>query len=98
MQIIYKDAGMRIRKLRKQRGMTRKELSEKCKVTEKFIYEIEAGKKGFSASTLYSIANTLGVCSDYILIGTKLEQCIKKELTNIRLFQSEDTDKKKKNG
>ena len=90
MQKIYKDAVIRIRKLRKMRGMTRVELGEKCNVTEKFIYEIEAGRKGFSAATLYDISNVLGVCSDYILTGEKLERHIMKQLAYIQLFESED--------
>lgn len=91
MHMIYKDAGMRIGRLRKLRGMSRKDLSKKCKVTEKFIYEIEAGKKGFSAATLYDIANTLEVCSDYILSGTKPEWCSQKQAADIRLSEVEDS-------
>lgn len=90
MHMIYKDAGMRIGRLRKLRGMSRKDLSKKCKVTEKFIYEIEAGKKGFSAATLYDIAKTLEVCSDYILSGTKPEWCSQKQAVDVRLPDADD--------
>ena len=33
----------------------------------KFLYEIEAGRKGFSANVLYKISKALNVSCDYIL-------------------------------
>ena len=90
MRMIYKDAGKRIKRLRKLKGMSRKELSERCKVTGNFIYEIETGRKGFSAATLYDIANTLEICSDYILTGKKPKRCIRKQSADIRLLETED--------
>lgn len=47
MQMLYKNAGIRIHKLQKLRGMSREELSGKCNITQKFLYDIETGKKGF---------------------------------------------------
>lgn len=66
---LYIEAGNRIRQLRKNLNMTREVLAEKSDVSEKFIYEIEKGNKGFSAATLYKISKCLNVSSDYILYG-----------------------------
>lgn len=66
---IYKEAGNRIRGLRKEWKLTREELAEFVGLSEKHIYEIETGRKGFSASTLYRIATALGVGCDYIMKG-----------------------------
>ena len=37
--------------------------------TAKFLYEIETGKKGFSADTLSRISVALSVSCDYIMFG-----------------------------
>lgn len=66
---IYKEAGIRIQKLREQWRLTREEMSEYVGLSAKHIYEIEAGRKGFSASTLYRIAAAFGVGCDYIMTG-----------------------------
>ena len=61
--------GERIRELREIQNYTRERFAEKIDISTKFLYEIETGKKGFSADTLYKISMTLGVSSDYILTG-----------------------------
>lgn len=66
---LCKEAGPRIRSIRKSRRMTRKELAQKAGVSSKFLYEIEEGKKKFSAEILCHIANTLDVSCDYIMSG-----------------------------
>ena len=38
-------------------------------ISSKFLYEIEIGTKGFSADTLYKLAEALGTNADYILQG-----------------------------
>lgn len=65
--------GQRIKGLRLKRKMTREELAEEAKMSTSFLYEIETGKKSFSAYTLSNLANALNVESDYILCG-----CLKK--------------------
>ena len=61
--------GERIRSLRLERKMTREELAEAAELSTSFLYEIETGKKGFSAYTLGNLARALGVQTDYILLG-----------------------------
>ena len=62
-------AGQRIQYLRKLNGYTREAFSEKVKISSKFLYEIELGRKGFSAEVLLSIAKNLAVSCDYIMTG-----------------------------
>lgn len=69
MQSIYIEAGKRIRKLREIRGMSREEFAERIGISSKFLYEIETGKKGFSAQTLSLVAESLDTSCDYILFG-----------------------------
>ncbi len=61
--------GRRIKGLRLARKMTREELAEAAELSTSFLYEIETGKKGFSAYTLESLAGALDVQADYILRG-----------------------------
>lgn len=67
--INYKEAGIRIMLLRDKYCYTRKELSRRSGMSSKFIYEIETGRKGFSARTLLRLSETFGVSCDYILTG-----------------------------
>lgn len=61
--------GERIKELRLKRKMTREELAEVADLSVSFIYEIETGKKGFSAYTLGNLSRALAVEADYILLG-----------------------------
>lgn len=69
MMAVYKEAGERILLMRVMRGYTRESLAELASISPKFLYEIETGKKGFSAIVLYNICKALKVDCDYILSG-----------------------------
>ena len=72
MRDIYRSAGERIGQLRSSKDFTRAELAEMIGISVKFLYEIEAGKKGFSADVLYRLAWALGAGCDYILMGKEI--------------------------
>ena len=61
--------GERIKYLRLTRKMTREELAEAAEMSTSFLYEIETGKKSFSAYTLDNLAQALNLTTDYILHG-----------------------------
>ncbi len=69
MEDFYKNAGIRIRELRENNNYTREKLAEIADISPKFLYEIENGYKGFSAITLYRLANALSVNCEFILTG-----------------------------
>lgn len=71
--VLCKEAGVRIKMIRTTKGMTRDKLAEKVGISGKFLYEIEQGKKRFSAEVLCSIAKALDVSCDYIMFGKLLE-------------------------
>ncbi len=71
--MLNKEIGERIRELREIHKYTRENLAEKINISAKFLYEIEKGKKGFSAKTLYKISNALSVSSDYIMLGEDID-------------------------
>lgn len=69
MSDFYKDVGNRILLSRKLKGYSRETLAELANISPKFLYELETGKKGFSAFVLYNLCNALAVSSEYILTG-----------------------------
>ncbi|MBO5483992.1 MAG: helix-turn-helix transcriptional regulator [Lachnospiraceae bacterium] len=62
-------AGERIMQLRTDRRYTREQLAYLADISEKFLYEIEMDKKGFSADTLMKLSHALEVSMDYIMLG-----------------------------
>ncbi len=61
--------GKRLRKQRERMNMIREEFAEKAGISPQFLAEIENGKKGMSAETLYKICDNFNISADYILMG-----------------------------
>lgn len=70
---MYLEAGERIHELRRIKGYSREKLADKAEISTKFLYEIEMGRKGFTAEVLYRLAKVLEVKCDYILAGSSGE-------------------------
>lgn len=67
MKDFYVGIGGRIREKRLSLHLTRDELADMAKISDKFLYDIELGRKGMSALTLYKLAQTLKVSADWLL-------------------------------
>lgn len=59
--------GKRIRKLRENCGYTREKLAELAEMNDKFLYEVETGRKGLSAYKMFMLSRTLGVTMDFLV-------------------------------
>ena len=68
-----KAIGERIKYLRENSNYTRDAFAEKVGISAKFLYEIEMGRKGFSAETLIKIAQSVSVSCEYIMLGSATE-------------------------
>ena len=68
------EIGSRIREERKIKHYTRDVLANKVGISSKFLYEIETGRKNFSADILRRLAQELDVSCDYIMLGENEEQ------------------------
>lgn len=77
------EVGKRIKYLREANNYTREVFADQIGISSKFLYEIETGKKGFSANTLLKISQALSVSCDYILCGHQKENKISKQLQDI---------------
>ncbi len=67
MELDYTAIGVRIRRYRKERGLTQQALAELSNQEPSNISHIERGATKLSLPTLISIANALGVTADDIL-------------------------------
>ena len=81
--MLNKEVGERIKYLREVNGYTREVFADKIGISSKFLYEIETGRKGFSASTLLKISKALSVSCDYILCGHQQDNKVSKQLQDI---------------
>jgi len=63
------DFGKRLRTLRKQGGLTRKELGRLAGVDSELIRSYESGKALPKAKTLLSLASVFSVTIEWLLIG-----------------------------
>lgn len=92
MSSVYIEAGKRIQMVRVMRGLSREELAESASISSKFLYEIENGRKGFSAMILYKICKTLDVDCDYILTGREKVDYDKNLVAVLQLFNQNQTE------
>ena len=67
MKLNYQAIGIRIRRLRKEQGLTQQTLAEISNQEPSNISHIERGATKLSLPTLVSIANALGVTTDELL-------------------------------
>lgn len=93
MMKIYKKAGERIYLTRVMRGYTREDLAELAFISPKFLYEIETGRKGFSAVVLYNVCQALRVDCDYIMTGKENVGYDQKLMNTLQLFNEKQTEK-----
>ncbi|MBO5425951.1 MAG: helix-turn-helix transcriptional regulator [Lachnospiraceae bacterium] len=92
MGTFYVEVGKRIRKVRKLRGYTGKTLATMAGISQKFLSEIENGKKGFSSEVLYNISKALEIEADYILSGDEDKLYDEEIASTISLFETEDKE------
>ena len=67
MELDYHAIGVRIRRFRKERGMTQQVLAERSRQEPSNISHIERGATKLGLPTIVSIANALGVTVDDLL-------------------------------
>lgn len=61
--------GKRLRQQREDLELTRENFSEIVGISAPFLAEIESGRKGMSAETLYKICKNLPISANQILLG-----------------------------
>ena len=69
--IDYVALGRRVKKLRKEQGIKQTELADALGISYQYMSMIETGKRKLSLGMLVSLANELGVTTEYLLNGYK---------------------------
>ena len=69
--------GERIKKIRLEKGMTQKEVAEKCGLFDSAIRRYESGRQNPKIETVEKIANALGVNPMLLVYGEELSQTLK---------------------
>lgn len=70
MGIDYSKLGLRLKKRRKELGLTQERLAEYCDVSSTYISHIETGIAKVSLEVLYRVSIALKVTPDYFLVDT----------------------------
>jgi DNA-binding XRE family transcriptional regulator len=68
----HQQLGRRLRVIRKQRGMTLRELGRRVNVSASLISQIELGKVNPSVATLYGLVDGLGTTMEELLVGAEV--------------------------
>lgn len=61
MQHVQREVGAKVRKLRKERGLTQDEFADRCGLHRAHMGEIERGESNITLRTLKTLADALGV-------------------------------------
>ncbi|HEX4260297.1 MAG TPA: helix-turn-helix domain-containing protein, partial [Acetobacteraceae bacterium] len=64
---VLQTLGERVRTLRARRGMTRRVLSERSGVSQRYLAQLEAGEGNVSVLLLHALARALGVAPGALL-------------------------------
>lgn len=80
MEYNAKDVGIRIAKLRIERGMSQEELGEILGVSPKHISNVERGEYGLSLEGYLKVSKVFSVSLDYLITGAlemPLNDCVR---------------------
>ena len=69
--IDYESLGRRVKSARRKAGIRQADLAKKLGISYQYMSMIETGKRKLSLGMLVSLANELGVTTEYLLNGYK---------------------------
>lgn len=67
MDLILASFAERLKPLRKEKGWTQRQMSERLECTERHYQKVEYGQINVSATMLMELADCFGVSTDYLL-------------------------------
>lgn len=94
MYINQKEIGQRIRILRKEKGLSQLELSNKLNINMDHLSRIENGNKGMSLDLLTEFSKYFSVSTDYILFGNNQNAEEIKEMISFIQFKLKEIERK----
>ena len=85
--------GERIMKVRMEQGLSREFVAKEANMSLSFLFEIENGRKGFSASTLVKLSKVLNASMEYIMLGKESPQVSNQTIQIIKKFDPKVIEK-----
>src|SRR6266446_9512144 len=73
-QVLLSSAGAAARRLREERGLTRRELAQRSGVSERFLADLEGGQGNISVARLQDVARALGSSAGELLFAAQHER------------------------
>jgi XRE family transcriptional regulator, aerobic/anaerobic benzoate catabolism transcriptional regulator len=73
-QVLLSSVGAAARRLREERGLTRRELARQSGVSERFLADLEAGQGNISVARLQDVARALGSSAGELLFAAQHER------------------------
>lgn len=70
--IVNREIGLRLRKLREEKNLSREQLAEAADISVQFLADIETGRKGMTVQTLRKLVLALRCSSDELVLGHSL--------------------------
>ena len=95
MQNLDKDMGMRLRKLRKARGLTQEQLAEELGLSLKHISSVERGTSSFSLENLILASVYFDCTLDYLILGKNSTDSMSKMPASVLSLFSSDNEEEK---
>src|SRR2546429_8980437 len=73
-QVLLSAVGAAVRRLREERGLSRRELAHRSGVSERFLAELEGGQGNISVARLQDVARALGTSAGELLFSAQHER------------------------
>src|SRR2546427_5944512 len=73
-QVLLSAVGAAVRRLRDERGLSRRELAERSGVSERFLTELESGQGNISVARLQDVARALGSSAGALVFSAPHER------------------------
>lgn len=90
MELNFIKIGQKIKKARKEKGLTQEQLAEQTHLSVTHISAIETARSSFSISTLANIAAALEISTDWLLFdGREISHCVEHQITRVLFGCSE---------
>lgn len=70
--IVNREIGLRLRRLREGRNLSREQLAEAADISVQFLADIETGRKGMTVQTLRKLVLALRCSADELILGHSL--------------------------
>ena len=68
------ETGRRIKKIRKDNGLTQEQFAERFNISVEHVGRIETGKRGVSIDLFVDISCAFNVSLDYLILGINREE------------------------